>query len=148
MIKNIIFNIFTCVCAGTYYTLAAFCTGLCLYEHSSVHPVMYATVATVSILIFELVFLWKRSGIIATDIIRYKNRYNIILRHLINMPYEVQESMLSDYLKGKDNLEVYKTASDKVLKKPFITVTPDGRATFTVLEDFKSEKQIIPYLTI
>lgn len=80
----------------------------------------------------------------------YRNRYILLAIHFLNLPYEVQESMLESYLKGEPNFDVefYKRATYKLTKKPFIFVKPDGRATFTLLEIYGGIERPIPYLMV
>lgn len=94
---------------------------------------------------------FKTSDKLEAAIKEYHNRYANFAMNFICQSYEVQESMLESYLKGKPNFDVefYKKATYKLTKKPFIFVESDGRATFTLLKVYSyCIKHPVPYLML
>lgn len=148
--KNIIFGILSYIVITLATVLGALSFAIVLYTFFGVsYGMSILSGALLAIPYFEVgCFICKNLEI---AIKTYRNRHILLAVHFLNLPYEVQESMLESYLKGEPNFDVefYKRATYKLTKKPFIFVESDGRATFTLLKVYnKVTSHPVPYLML
>lgn len=147
--KNIIFGILGYAAITLATTLGALSFAIVLYTFFSVGGRMCIFFGALLAIPYFVVGC-KICKNLEIAIKTYRNRYILLAIHFLDLPYEVQESMLESYLKGEPNFDVefYKRATYKLTKKPFIFVKPDGRATFTLLETYGGIERPIPYLML